>query len=387
LDGCGGAIVTPRNIVLEGDALETLRRLAPASVSCVVTSPPYFQARYYNAGERELGQEQHIDAWVESLRAVSQEIARVLVPTGSYWLNIGDLYSRHASLGAPPKSLLLGPERLVRGLLKDGWIVRNRIAWVKSSPLPSPVTDRLTNGWEYVFHLVRQGDYFYDLDAIRVPLVTRRPSRTLSKTPAAALGPLVNRRAGLDRLAREGRAGHPLGRNPTDVWTLPPGRHVGGHFATFPESLVRRPILATAPAKVCTVCGRPWRRSKRRVTFLAGTPQARPFVPCGCNAPTRPGLVLDPFAGSGTTLKVARELGRDALGIELNADYAVLAGERASLAVAQAAYSGGSSGNASASPSISVARTTPASIRRGASIRAEFEGISSETSASVLCGP
>jgi site-specific DNA-methyltransferase (adenine-specific) len=325
--------MTPRNVVLEGDALETLRTLATASVECVMTSPPYFQARHYDAGEHELGLEHHVDDWVGSLRAASREIARVLVPSGSYWLNVGDLYSRHASLGAPPKSLLLAPERLVRGLLEDGWIVRNRIAWVKASPLPSPVTDRLTNGWEYVYHLVRQRDYFYDLDAIRIPLVTRRPSRTLSKTPPSALGSLVNHRAGLDRLAREGRAGHPLGRNPTDVWTLPPGRHVGGHFATYPEALVRQPIMASTPLKVCTACKRPWRRSKRRVMFLAGTPQARPFVPCGCEAPTRPGLVLDPFAGSGTTLKVARDLGRDALGIELHPGFAVLARERASLGV------------------------------------------------------
>jgi site-specific DNA-methyltransferase (adenine-specific) len=328
--------VTPRNTVIEGDALAVLRSLADASVEVCMTSPPYFQARNYNAGERELGHEQHVDDWVESLRAVSREIARVLVAGGSYWLNVGDLYSRHERLGAPPKSLLLAPERLVRGLLDDGWIVRNRVAWVKTTPLPSPATDRLTNGWEYVFHLVRQRDYFYDLDAIRIPLVTRRPSRTLSKVPPAALGSLANHRSGLDRLAREGRAGHPLGRNPTDVWTLPPGRHVGGHYATYPEALVRRPILATAPAKVCTACGRPWRRSKRRVTFLAGTPQTRPLVPCGCGAPTRGGLVLDPFAGSGTTLKVARELGRDALGIELHPGFAALARDRAGLDVPMA---------------------------------------------------
>jgi site-specific DNA-methyltransferase (adenine-specific) len=323
--------VTPRNTVICGDVLDALRTLAAGSVSSAMTSPPYFQARHYGAGERELGHEHHVEEWVEQLRMVSREIARVLVPSGSFWLNVGDLYSRHERLGAPPKSLLLGPERLVRGLLEDGWIVRNRVAWVKATPLPSPVADRLTNGWEYVFHLVRQRDYFYDLDAIRIPLVTRRPSRTLSKTPPAALGALVNHRAGLDRLVLEGRAGHPLGRNPTDVWTLPAGRHVGGHFATFPEALVRRPILATAPLKVCTRCGRPWRRSKRRVRFLEGVAQARPLVPCGCNAPTRPGLVLDPFAGSGTTLKVARELGRDVLGIELHAGYAALARERAGL--------------------------------------------------------
>ena len=115
----------------------------------------------------------------------------MLVPTGSYWLNVGDLYSRAHALGAPPKSLLLGPERLVRGLLADGWIVRNRVAWIKNAPLPSPVLDRLTNSWEYVFHLVRQGDYFYDLDAIRVPLQHANPKRPSVSRRDPGLGQLA----------------------------------------------------------------------------------------------------------------------------------------------------------------------------------------------------
>jgi site-specific DNA-methyltransferase (adenine-specific) len=322
--------VTPRNVVLEGDALAILRTLATDCVDCVVTSPPYFRARRYDAGAAELGNEGNVEEWVAALRAVSSEIARVLVPTGSYWLNVGDLYSRSSRLGAPPKSLLLGPERLVQGLLADGWGVRNRVAWIKSAPLPSPVLDRLTNTWEYVFHLVRQRDYFYDLDAIREPLRSK-PRRSTGRSGEHGLGQLAAPRIGLATMAREGRSGHVLGKNPGDSWVLPTGRSVGGHIATFPDSLVRRPILATAPLKVCSRCGRPWRRSKRRVVFLAGKPQTRPLVPCGCQASTRPGLVLDPFAGSGTTLKVARELGRDGLGIELNTDYAQLARERGGL--------------------------------------------------------
>jgi len=322
--------VTPRNQVIEGDALAVLPRLAAASVEAVITSPPYFRARRYGAGSGELGQERAIDDWVAALRSVSGEVARVLVPTGSYWLNVGDLYSRRIELGAPPKSLLLGPERLIRSLLADGWIVRNRVAWIKTTPLPSPVRDRLTNGWEYVFHLVRQGDYFYDLDAIRLPLVTQ-PQPRVVRFSEAGLGPLAGRRDGLAQLAAEGRSGHPLGRNPTDVWRLPPGRTLGGHLATFPEALVRRPILATVAARVCTACGRPWRRSTRQVRLLEGRPQPRALVPCGCGTPTRPGLVLDPFAGSGTTLKVARALGRDALGIELHPGFAELARQRAGL--------------------------------------------------------
>ena len=321
----------PRNTVLEGDALEILTTLDSSSADCVVTSPPYFRARVYDAGDGELGREDHVDEWVANLRAVSREIARVLKPTGSYWLNVGDLYSRHKNLGAPPKSLLLAPERMLRALLDDGWLVRNKIAWQKSTPLPSPVLDRLTNGWEPVFHMVRQADYYYDLDAIRVPL--KSTSRgSMKVTPLAVLGPLAGPRLGLQRLALEGRSGHPLGKNPSDVWNLPPGRSVGGHFATFPESLVRRPILATTPEQICTDCGRAWRRSKRRVTYLEGQPQTRPQVPCGCGAPTRPGLVLDPFVGSGTTLKVARALARDGLGIELSPRFAHLARERAGYA-------------------------------------------------------
>jgi hypothetical protein len=130
-------------------------------------------------------------------------------------------------------------------------------------------------------------------------------------------------------MAAEGRSGHPLGRNPTDVWTLPPGRRVGGHIATFPEALARRPILATVPEHVCTRCRRPWRRSTRPVRIHEGRPQPRPVVPCGCRARTQPGLVLDPFTGSGTTLKIARDLGRDALGIELHPAFAAFARQRA----------------------------------------------------------
>jgi DNA modification methylase len=323
--------MTPRNVVLTGDSLIVLRSFAASSVDCVITSPPYFRARHYDAGPGELGMERHIGEWVENLRAISGEIARVLVPNGSYWLNVGDLYSRHDRLGAPAKSLLLGPERLIRALQIDGWIIRNRVAWAKTTPMPSPASDRLTNSWEYLWHLVRQPDYWYDLDAIREPLISkpRRPRSPVE--PVATFGELASPRAGLARLAAEGRSGHILGKNPGDVWRLPPGRSVGGHRATFPEALVRRPILATTPPVVCTRCHQAWRRSKRPVRVSEGRPLPRPFIACSCRATTRAGLVLDPFAGSGTTLRVARELNRDALGIELSSRFADLARDRAGL--------------------------------------------------------
>jgi site-specific DNA-methyltransferase (adenine-specific) len=125
--------LSPTNQILVGDAGQTLGRFPPAFVDCVITSPPYFRLRNYQH-DSQLGLEAHVDAWVNNLRAVLTEIGRVLVPTGSVWLNLGDRYSTGRE-GAPAKSLLLGPERLALALIKDGWIVRN-----KSNPLQLDTT-------------------------------------------------------------------------------------------------------------------------------------------------------------------------------------------------------------------------------------------------------
>lgn len=320
--------MSPRNTILVGDALERLRPLPDGCVDTIVTSPPYFNLRDYHA-VGQLGQEAHIEQWVAGLRAVACECQRVLAPHGSFWLNLGDSYSAGDRYGAPRKSLLLGPERVARALIADGWLLRNKVLWVKSNPLPSPARDRLTTTHEYVYLFVRRSSYFFDLDAIRMPLVSEgRRARTGSRTPARELGRLSGSRDGLLRLSRENRSGHPLGKNPGDVWRIGSSSYRGAHFATFPAELIRRPILVGCPPSVCTACGSPWRRSSAPVVYRDGTAQPRPFVPCGCQAPSRPGLVLDPFGGSGTVAEVARSLGRDWLLIELNPDYAELARAR-----------------------------------------------------------
>jgi site-specific DNA-methyltransferase (adenine-specific) len=256
----------------------------------------------------------------------------VLKPTGSLWLVVGDSYSRHERYGAKPKSLLAAPERLILALIADGWLLRSKIAWTKTTPLPSPILDRLTNAWEYVLHLTKQSVYAYDLDPVRIPLKgVRKPSSPVQR-PAIGLGDLAGPRAGLAKLALAGRSGNPAGRNPTDHWHLPSGRAIEGHTATFPEALIRRPILATAPEHICTSCRQPWRRSTEPVEVNGGIPKLRPLLPCGCRVATVPALVVDPWAGTGTTLKVARELGRDATGIELSERFAALASRRAGFA-------------------------------------------------------
>lgn len=320
--------VVPRNTVLVGDAVERLRGLPDESVDCVITSPPYFGLRDYGVAG-QLGQEAHVDRWVGELQAVARELQRVLAPHGSFWLNLGDSYSRHERFGARPKGLLLGPERVARALVDDGWLLRNKVVWAKPNPLPSPARDRLTNAHEFVYFFTKQSSYFFDLDAIRVPARSVRKASAGSRTSQAALGVLAGSRGGLVAMAEQGRSAHPLGKNPSDVWSIGSSSYRGAHFATFPPEIARRPLLATCPVAVCVVCGSPWRRSTRAVEFApSGVAAARPFVPCACRGGTRRGLVLDPFFGTGTVAQVAREHGRDWLGIELNPMYLPLAERR-----------------------------------------------------------
>jgi DNA modification methylase len=214
--------------------------------------------------------------------------------------------------------LLLAPERLLLALAADGWLVRNKVIWAKTNPLPSSVADRLTLTYEVIYFLTRGPRYYFDLDAIREPHRSSAAKRARPPLNAASdwAGPLSASLGGLRRARTAGTPGHALGKNPGDVWQIATHGYRGAHFATFPEALVRRPLLASCPQAVCIACGRPWRR------------KANLLVPCGCDAPTRPGVVLDPFFGSGTVGVVAQKLGRDWVGIELNPAYVRLAESR-----------------------------------------------------------
>lgn len=342
----------PRNTVLLGDARTRLQELPAASIDCCVTSPPYYALRdYFVPGQ--IGLESSVDDWAKDLTAVMAEVGRMLKPAGSLWLNLGDSFSRHPKFGAPAKSLLAAPERLLLALMADGWIVRGKVIWSKPNPLPNSVADRLNMTYEVVYFLVRQPRYFFDLDAIREPHRSSagRPDTTADRETPAWAGPLASgSQAGLRRARAEGEPGHPLGKNPGSVWVIPTKGFRGPHFATFPPDLIRRPILATCPEAICTRCGRPWRR-RVTVTRIPVGPQSRQprprdryvmrfkdrwhtvrnvgeLIPCGCNAPTVPGLVLDPFMGAGTVGIVAEKLGRDWLGVEISEVYRDMALQR-----------------------------------------------------------
>lgn len=325
----------PRNTILVGDIRERLRELPDSSVDCIITSPPYYATRNYDH-EQQIGTEHNVDAWASELRTICRELARVLRATGSLWLNLGDGYSRRTGEGANRKSLLLGPSRVALALIADGWILRNQVVWAKSNPMPSSVSDRLSTTHEVIYLFTRSRHYYFDLDAIRQPLVTTR--RQSTSDPRRIYPPVgsgaPNRQAwafndnkGLSRLKAAGLAGHPLGKNPGDVWTVPTAGYRGAHFAAFPLKLVERPLLASCPERVCSACGEPWQRElKRHGDRLLAVGDLQPQ--CQCDAESRPGVVLDPFMGTGTTALAAEKHGRDWVGIELNPAYAAMAEER-----------------------------------------------------------
>jgi site-specific DNA-methyltransferase (adenine-specific) len=320
--------VLPRNVVLVGDALERLRQLPDASVDVVITSPPYFQLRSYGVTD-QYGMEATIEDWVDQLRTVCREIWRVLVPTGSMWLNLGDSYSRHDRFGAPPKSLLLGPQRLALGLVADGWRLRNQVVWAKTNPMPSSVGDRLSCTWEHLYFFTKQNHYFFDLDAIRVPHLTNRNGnrRVRHRKPAATylppewVAPLSHDHHGLASMKNTGRVGHTHGKNPGDVWQLATAAYRGAHFATFPIRLIERPLAATCPQRRCRRCRIP-------IVAAVGRTAINGATVCGCDAGSEPGVVLDPFMGAGTVGVAAKQAQRSWLGIEINPDFARQATQR-----------------------------------------------------------
>jgi len=326
-----------RNRIVVGDARDAINDLPSDSIDCIVTSPPYFRLRNYQHGS-QIGLEQNVDEWVDEMMIVLRGLKRVLKPTGSLWLNLGDTFSTHQRQGARPKSLLLAPERLAMALTRDGWVLRNKVIWSKPNPMPTSVRDRLSCTWEIVYFFVRSSSYHFDLDAIRVPHRSRHTKthhqRTAWSVPDSWRGPSSGSNTGLDRLKALGLPGHPLGKNPGDVWTIPTAGYRGAHHAVFPERLARVPLLATCPEKVCAGCGVPWTRDRSRRIHVRAThnvnqrPQLKRRCVCEPHVSARPGIVLDPFIGSGTTAIVAEALSRDWVGIELNPEFASLATDR-----------------------------------------------------------
>jgi DNA modification methylase len=320
----------PRNTILCGDARQVLADLLPESVDCCITSPPYANRLRDYGVAGQLGREASITEYVANLREVLRLIRCVLKDSGSLWLNLGDATSKHRRQGAARGALLLAPQRVALALAADGWIVRNVLIWHKPNPLPQSARDRLSPTYETVIFATKTRPYFFDLDAIRIP------HRSAGRARAAA-GERGRRyqgnNTGLGKLKAAGRVGNKNGKNPGDLWTIPTASDRLGHQATFPENLIAPIVTAATPERICVQCDRAWTRPtwiRSRPTYegMLHVRKVGELRRCDCFAPSRPGVVLDPFMGTGTTAVVAERLRRDWLGIELNPTFATRAADR-----------------------------------------------------------
>ena len=270
-------------MIHHGDVRKVLPTLKAGSVQCVVTSPPYWGLRNYNVKD-QIGLERTPEAYVEKMVAVFREVKRVLRDDGTCWLNLGDSFQ--------DKQLVGMPWRVAFALQADGWYLRSDIIWHKPNPMPESVTDRPTKSHEYLFLLTKSARYYYDADAIREPYA----AKTLTHRGGGRAAGKPGQQDKLGKVAsgtfgkwNKARVVDSRGANARSVWTINSQPYAEAHFATFPEKLVE---------------------------------------PC-VKAGTKHGdIVLDPFAGSGTTGLVAGKLGREFIGIELNADYITLAQNR-----------------------------------------------------------
>lgn len=311
-----------------------------------------------------------------NLRQVAAEVWRVLRADGTFWLNLGDSYASNGTRGeasnssglnggrgvgdsekikqrgvlgrAPtadglkPKDLVGIPWRVALALQADGWYLRNDVIWSKTNPMPESMTDRFTRAHEYVFLFSKQERYFFDQDAVREPHTSDSNFRNKSGEKQAQC---------LDIGAGFREWNHPIGRNRRTVWELPTEPYSGAHFATWPTALVEIMVRAgTSEKGACPSCGAQWLRVVEKSEPEPAPNNPNPVNPypaashtqgqysttlhmirvvssvswqpgCGCGCEPIPAVVLDLFAGSGTTLVMARQLGRSAVGVDLNFDY------------------------------------------------------------------
>jgi DNA modification methylase len=302
--------------ILKGDCRDVLATLPDESVHCVVTSPPYFGLRDYGVAG-QIGLEATPDAFVAQLGGVFGALRRVLRKDGTVWLNLGDSYGGpkgntamtggrhdpvrgHTMYGGvngsygKHKQLLGIPWRVAFALQADGWYLRQDIIWSKPNPMPESVRDRCTKAHEYIFLLSKSERYYYDQDAI-AEAALNTPGGRLTRAARRANGedvPGANRNCAAGSAA-EGTGLEPTGisetRNRRSVWEVTTQPFSEAHFATFPPALIE------------------------------------PCIKAGC---PKGGTVLDPFGGAGTTGLVADRLGRNAILIELNPEYAAMAERR-----------------------------------------------------------
>lgn len=308
-----GPVVEPgRGMIYQGDVLEKLKEIESETVQTVCTSPPYWGLRDYGT-DGQIGLEKTPEEYIERMVSVFREVKRVLKKDGTIWVNMGDSYiggnntdiggnenfgskagvtkaskgSKALYTGLPAKNLIGVPWRLAFALQADGWYLRSDIIWSKPNPMPESVMDRPTKAHEYIFLLSKSERYYYDADAIREKGSIPEGTKAAKGSTERSEMPGVNSRP------REYKIYDGM-RNKRSVWEITTQPYPEAHFATFPEKIPELCIEAGSKLK---------------------------------------DIVLDPFMGSGTTCAVAKKLGRNYIGIELNPEYVKLAERRIQLSL------------------------------------------------------
>jgi DNA modification methylase len=334
------------NTIIAGDALETLKTFPSSRIDCCVTSPPYYGLRDYGVSG-QIGLEETPELYIGRLTAVFMEVCRILEPSGSLWLNIGDSYwggkgysgssagvyqyerrkegksitREYSNFGGKgtirptdrkheyikSKDLIGIPWMLALALRNAGWYLRQDIIWHKPNPMPESVKDRCTKSHEYIFLLTKSAKYCFDHESILEPAAYDGRKDTAfkgsNKYAEGTTGLNVQTFAskGHERrpnkirgfVEKEGQTG------------LSPSHH-GSNIPTCPARNKR---------DVWSVCTKAEKESHFAVfpdTLIVDC------IKAGC---PEDGTVLDPFIGSGTTAVVARKLNRNYIGFELNPKY------------------------------------------------------------------
>jgi DNA modification methylase len=299
------------NKIYNESCLDTLKQMPNDFLDCVITSPPYWQLRDYGY-DGQWGLEPTYQEYLEHLWQMMDEIYRVLKPTGTCWINLGDTYgggnsgkggntgkhieenpiikgTRFENGIKKPlnKCLLLIPHRFAIGCIDRGWIMRNDIIWAKRNGMPESCTDRFSKKHEFFFFMVKSEKYHFDLDAIR----DKHKASSLNrieygwKSDHDSIGHIDTEKMG-DRFC------NPLGKNPgtiSDFWDIPTKPSSNEHYASYNDELIRKPILS-------------------------GCPEG--------------GLIYDPFMGTGSTAEASLRANRNFIGSEMSEKYISICNKR-----------------------------------------------------------
>ena len=297
------------NKIYNEPCLETLRKMPNEFLDSVITSPPYWQLRDYGYPE-QWGLEPTFQEYLEHLWQMMDEIYRVLKPSGTVWINLGDSYSTQSGTNLaiskgkhkeqnstyltnrgesgnlikdktlPNKCLLLLPHRFAIGCIDRGWIVRNDIIWAKRNGMPESVTDRFSKKHEYFFLMVKSEKYYFDLDSIRDKHIWADKDKRADGKRHESKGLTSTGNYSTNAVCFNNK-----GKNPGDVadfWDIPTKPNKESHYAQYSDELIKKPILAGCPEN---------------------------------------GLIYDPFMGSGSTAESSFRANRNFIGSEMSVDY------------------------------------------------------------------